>query len=78
LRHVVVGRKAWVFRGSFEGAKDACVLWSLMQNCRALGIDPRRYLIDTLEALTEMPHGGLLSLTPRAYAERLQRSETAA
>lgn len=72
LRHIAVGRRAWTFRGSFEGAEGACVLWSLMQSCRALGLDPRRYLIDTLEALRTTPHHGLTRLTPRAYAERLR------
>jgi transposase len=48
LRHIVVGRKAWVYRGSFEGAELGCVLWSLMMSCRLHGIDPRQYLLDTL------------------------------
>ena len=30
LRSIVVGRKAWVYRGTFESAQNACVLWSLM------------------------------------------------
>lgn len=72
LRHVAVGRSAWVFRGSFEGAVHACVLWSLMQSCRTLGIEPRRYLIDTLEALATTPHQQVATLTPRAYAARLR------
>lgn len=78
LRHIVVGRRAWTFRGSFKGAENACVLWSLMQSCRALGLDPRRYLIDTLEALRTTPHRGLANLTPRAYAARLRQAARAA
>lgn len=70
LRHVAVGRSAWVFRGSFDGAVHACVLWSLMQSCRSLGIDPRRYLIDTLAALAVTPHSEISTLTPAAYAAR--------
>lgn len=73
LRHVVVGRKAWVFRGSFEGAERGCVLWSLMMSCRLHGIDPRRYLLDTLAALGDTPRSRAIELTPKAYAER-QRS----
>ena len=78
LRHIVVGRKAWSFRGTYEGAERGCVLWSLMMNCRMHGIDPRRYLRDTLEALTSTPHGRLLELTPRAYAERLRAAKAEA
>ena len=72
LRHIAVGRSAWVFRGSFEGAVHACVLWSLMQSCRSLGIDPRRYLIDTLHALAVTPLRDIGTLTPKAYAARLR------
>ena len=75
LRHVVLGRNAWVFRGSFEGAEHGCVLWSLMLSCRRLGINPRQYLLDTLEALRTTPHGRLSELTPREYARR-QRATT--
>mgnify|MGYP003334079189 FL=1 len=72
LRHLVVGRKAWVYRGSFEGAELGCVLWSLMMSCRLHGIDPRRYLLDTLAALSETPTRRVLELTPKAYAARLR------
>jgi transposase len=78
LRHVAVGRKAWMFRGSFRGARRACVLWSLMLSCRMLGIDPRRYLLDTLDALGRTPHKELSGLTPNAYAARLQAARVAA
>ncbi len=78
LRHIVVGRKAWVFRGTFEGAERGCVLWSLMMSCRLHGIDPRRYLLDTLAALGDTPRSRALELTPRAYAERLRAKSAAA
>lgn len=72
LRHLVVGRKAWVFRGSFEGAEHGCVLWSLMMSCRLHGIDPRRYLLDTLAALDDTPRSEALGLSPKSYGERLR------
>lgn len=78
LRHIVVGRKAWVYRGSFEGAEHGCVLWSLMMSCRLHGIDPRRYLLDTLVALSDTPKSRVLELTPKAYAERLRAAREAA
>jgi hypothetical protein len=77
LRHLVVGRKAWVFRGTFRGARRGCVLWSLTMSCRLHGLDPRRYLLDTLEALRTTSHGGLGALTPRAYAERMRARDVA-
>ncbi|MDB4927758.1 MAG: transposase [Myxococcaceae bacterium] len=70
VRSAFVGRKAWVFRETFQGARRGCVLWSLTMSCRLHGFDPRRYLLDTLEALRTTRHGGLGALTPRAYAAR--------
>ena len=70
LRHVAVGRNAWLFRGTFKGVRRACVLWSLVMSCRQLGVDPRGYLIDTLEALRDTPYSRLSTLTPKAYAAR--------
>ena len=66
----MVGRKGWVFRGSFEGAERGCVLWSLTMSCRLHGLDPRRYLLDTLEALRVTPLKRVHELTPREYAKR--------
>ena len=71
-------RKAWIFRGTFGGARRGCVLWSLTMSCRLHGLDPRRYLLDTLEALRTTSHGGLGALTPRAYAERMKALANAA
>jgi transposase len=70
LRHVVVGVKAWHFRGSFGGARRGCILWSLTQSCRTHRMNPRRYLLETLEALTPTPESRVSTLTPKAYASR--------
>jgi len=78
LRHVAVGRNAWLFRGSFKGLRRACVLWSLVMSCRSLGVDPRQYLIDTLEALRDTPYSRLSTLTPKAYAARREAALAAA
>ena len=39
-------------------------------SCRLHGLDPRRYLLDTLEALCVTPHTRVHELTPREYAKR--------
>jgi hypothetical protein len=70
LRHIVVGRTSWVFRGTFEGAQVGCVLWSLTMSCRVHGVDPVKYMTDTLRALADIPHSELSQWTPRAYARR--------
>jgi len=46
IRPLAIGRKNWLFFGSTEGGKSAAVLLSLVQTCRALGINPQEYLED--------------------------------
>lgn len=77
LRHIAVGRHAWMFRGTFLGARRAAVLWSLLRSCFELGVEPRRYLLDTLAALADTPVAKLWTLTPREYASRMQRASAA-
>jgi transposase len=73
LRHIVVGRKAWVFRGTFHSTEHGCVLWSLMMSCRMHGVDPRKYLLDTIAALDVTPSSRVHELTPREYARRQRK-----
>ena len=38
LRLVAVGRKNWLFAGSFEGARRAALLYSLVQSCKLIDV----------------------------------------
>jgi hypothetical protein len=38
------------------------------------GVDPRRYLLDTIAALDVTPASRVLELTPREYARRLSEN----
>lgn len=44
LRAVAIGRKNYLFAGSPEGARAACVYYSLIGTCKQLGLDPLAYL----------------------------------
>ncbi len=70
LRSIVVGHKAWMYRGTFPSAKNACVLWSLMPSGRSLRIPPAKHLVDVIEAMAVAPHREMHEWTPRAYAAR--------
>lgn len=48
IRPVAVGRKNWLFAGSLEGGRRAATLYTLVQTCRRIGIDPFAYLRDVL------------------------------
>jgi transposase len=69
LRLVAVGRKNWLFAGSFEGARRAALLYSLVQSCKLIDVPPFAYLKDVLLRLTTHPHHLIDQLTPRGWAK---------
>ena len=40
LRVVAVGRKNWLFAGSFDGARRAALLYTLVQSCKLADVSP--------------------------------------
>ena len=66
LRDVAVGRTHWLFAGSFEGARRAALLYSLVQSCKLVGLSPFDYLKDVLLRLVTDPHQHIDRLTPKA------------
>jgi hypothetical protein len=54
VRKVVIGRNAWIFYGSENGAEAGCKITSLMQTCRNLDIKPEEYLLDVFNELAVM------------------------
>ena len=45
IRPFVVGRKGWLFSDTVAGAQASANLYSLVETCKANGIDPYRYLV---------------------------------
>jgi transposase len=78
LRAVAIGRKNYLFFGSDVGGETAAVLYTFTQTCRALGIEPWRYLRDVLERLPSHPAERLAELLPDEWARAQRRAaETA-
>ena len=75
LRAVAVGRKNDLFVFDEGTGRMACILMSLVESCKAIGVEPSAYLNDVLQ---EMRHGGsganVSKLTPWAWAEN-QKAE---
>lgn len=69
LRLVAVGRKNWLFAGSFAGARRAALLYSLVQSCKLIDVPPFEYLKDVLRRLPTHPHRLIDQLTPRGWAK---------
>jgi transposase len=68
LRIVAVGRKNWLFAGSFEGARRAALLYSLVQSCKLADVAPFPYLKDVLLRVATHPHQRIDQLTPKRWA----------
>lgn len=77
LRLVAVGRKNWLFAGSFAGARRAALLYSLVQSCQLAGVPPFEYLKDVLLRVATHPHTAIAQLTPRGWAETFGRRAAA-
>jgi hypothetical protein len=73
LRSLVIGRKNWLFVGSTEGGYSTAVLLSLVQTCRAIGINPREYLEDVMRRFHGHPANRLSDLLPEQWAANKQK-----
>src|SRR5579871_6747697 len=69
LRPIAIGRKNYLFFGSDVGGATAAVLYSFVQSCKRLGIEPWRYLRDVLEQLPRCPAERLPELLPDRWAQ---------
>jgi transposase len=64
VRPLAIGRKNWLFFGSPEGGQAGAILFSLVQTCRGLGINPREYLEDIMRRLLGHNNQKLRELLP--------------
>lgn len=65
---LAIGRKNWLFVGNEDGGEAAAVIYSLVQTCRALNINPREYLEDVMRKLMSHPSNKLSELLPDRWA----------
>lgn len=64
LRVVALGRKNWMFAGSERGGHAIATLLSLIETAKANGINPREWLVDTLQKLPRWPNNRIHELLP--------------
>lgn len=57
VRPLALGRKNWLFVGSEESGEASSVILSLVQTCKAIGINPSEYLEDVMRRI--MSHNSL-------------------
>ncbi len=64
VRPLAIGRKNWLFVGNEDGGEAAAVIFSLIQTCRALEVNPREYLEDVMRRLMSHNSQKLHELLP--------------
>jgi transposase len=74
VRPLAIGRKNWLFFGSPAGGEAGAILFSLVQTCRNLGINPREYLEDIFRKFMSHPMKNLHELLPDQWLARKKAS----
>lgn len=69
IRPTAVGKKNWLFVGAAEAGKKAAILYTIVEACRRLGIDPQAYLHDILTRLPHTTNHTVSALTPENWAK---------
>jgi transposase len=67
IRPTAVGKKNWLFFGSAEAGQTSAILYSLLESCRMLGINPQEYLLDVLPRLPTMTNQTAPRYTPAQW-----------
>lgn len=68
LRSHVVGRKTWYGTHSKRGALTAAILFSIIETCKLVGVNPREYF----KALVADLHAGIAAYTPNEFKNRIR------
>jgi transposase len=78
LRRQAVGRKAWLFVGSDDGAFANATFVSLLASCQMHRVEPWGYLRDLFILLPSWPANRVLELSPLHWQQTISRQEVAA
>jgi hypothetical protein len=67
IRPTAVGKKNWLFFGSAEAGQTSAILYSLLETCRMMDINPQEYLLDVLPRLPTMTNQTAKLYTPAKW-----------
>lgn len=72
IRPLALGRKNFLFCGNHDAAVRAAIVYSLVDSCKALGIDPREWMEDVLLRIpgNENSRDVLRELLPDRWAKQ--------
>lgn len=72
VRPLAVGRKNWLFVGNEDGGESAAIIFSLVQTCKAFGVNPREYLEDVMRRVMSHNSQELDKLLPDEWLKARQ------
>ena len=67
IRPLKIGARNWLFIGDPKAGPRLANLFTLVENCRLLGLEPERYLIDLLGRLADHPAAKITELLPHHW-----------
>jgi hypothetical protein len=67
-----VGKKNWLFIGHAECGQRGAILFTIVQACRRLGINPFDYLKDVLTQIPHHTNKTVAQLTPDNWLKNRQ------
>lgn len=67
IRPLTIGRKNWLFLGSSRGGQVAAAVFSLIQTCKELDINPEAYLRGVLTRVLTTKQKDIDSLLPHHW-----------
>lgn len=75
IRPTKLGAKNWLFIGREHAGEKSAILYTVVENCRRLGIDPRTYLTEVLTRLPAMKIQDAHTLTPANWLRASRGSQ---
>jgi transposase len=70
MRSIALGRKNWIHFGHKDAGPRIAAILSVIESCRRLNLNPRKYLADVLPGLASRSIQQLSNLTPTEAARR--------
>ena len=67
IRPTALGKKNWLFIGHPEAGERSAILYTLLENCKQLDINPAEYLKDLLTRLPGLKISEIADLTPARW-----------
>ncbi|MFY7825185.1 MAG: IS66 family transposase [Candidatus Planktophila sp.] len=67
IRPVTLGRKNYMYAGSHKTARNAGLIYSLIESCRINNQNPYEYLVEMIKTLPDTNHKDVVNLLPNNY-----------